>query len=148
MQKALRISKLDSNNQAIVHIDFLEYEVLECAPVPFRENRIDRAQTGKPTQFIFGDADWHIIPITIRIHDETTAGKINTIKNGVKDGSLYRVHPNYIDDPGLFFDCFIPVDYPVGYFFSGRYAVATEQLVFYEASKESQVSMAEFLLTS
>ena len=139
---ALRVQKLDANDLPIGNIDFLEHEVLECLPLPRQQSRVDRAQNGAPTQFIFGDP-WHEINVRFRIQDNTTAARLTTLRNSARNGEKLRVIPAFIDDQSLFFDCLISLEIPSAWLMSGRFVRGqTFDLLFTECSKSAQVSIS------
>jgi hypothetical protein len=131
MAVALRIVKVGTPS---VEIDFEEYEVTKVSVRPYHPSRVDRAQTGKPTLFIFGSSKV-TVTIDFRIHGDTTSAKLTTIRNAAKTtGQQFQVYPKYIDDNSAYYDCVVSPLIPINWLISGMYSAGEiYQLAFQEA---------------
>lgn len=140
MINALKLTKLDANGQPLVDIHFTEQEVISCDVRSLQASRIDRSQSGAPTLFTLGD-DWAEISVQFRIHSDDTLNKLNTVRLAVRSGSLFRIHPGLIDEPELFYDCFVQPNWPIRQFAAGRHR-SNERLtlVFVQATMSSQTA--------
>lgn len=138
-----KIARIDSTGGVLVTLDFFDYEVLSATAVPVQPSRFDRNQDNKPTLFTFGDA-WYEIPISFRVHDQTTMTKLGQIRDGVKSGALFRVHPVLLDDPGMYFDCSMSPNVPLFFSFSGRLVVGeTVPITFVEMTRDYQYTFTD-----
>jgi len=144
---ALRVQKLDTNNDPTIAIDFIEQEVRGVIPSPIQASRVDRAQSGRPSLYLLGDP-WHVIPATIRIHGQDTVGKLGILRGSARGQTKFRVYPFYISAPDVFFDCFLQPEIPLAWTASGQYVVGDEiTLTFFECSKDGQLIIEDEVLT-
>lgn len=141
MNTALRLTKLDAGGLPLVNIDFSEQEIITAEVASAQKSRVDRAQNGQPTLYVLGD-DWTTISVQFHVHEDDTLAKLNTVRNAVKSGSLFRIHPGMVDEPSLYYDCFVQPNWAAKHFGAGRYRSGDVfSLLFIEASKAGQVSM-------
>lgn len=145
---AVRVETLDSSNNPIAQIDFYAYEVQGIDVDQLLQRRVDRSQSGKPTDFIFGDP-WHNITVNLRIHGSSTLAKLTTLRNHAKNNGTFRVYPHFRENQAEFYDCILEPPSKTLTAFSGLHRGGDSYTMeFQETDKSSQVvSQDDIIIT-
>lgn len=144
MSNAIRIDTLNSSLAIQGTLHFARYEATETDAAPIFKSTVQTAQNGQPTFLLLMDTTnpYSRIPVTFRIHGDSTLGKLRTIRNHLLSGggNLLRLYPKYVDDQSLFYDCIVdPGSIPDQSVFSGEdRAGQTVTLEFVEITKDGQ----------
>ncbi len=120
MSTAVHIKKLGAdNNPDGGVINFEQYEIGDTIIPLYQKNILKRAQNGKPRLFILSD-DYRSIIISVRIHGDSTQGKLTTIRNHAGKEYGFRVYPKYLETPSYYIDCKILPDILINSILSGE----------------------------